>query len=79
MPKGINKFAGVKMIADSLGLAPDEVMACGDADNDIPMLEYAGLGVAVANANERVKATADFISKSNDEDGVAFAVEKFVL
>lgn len=79
MPKGINKFAGVKMIADTLGLAPDEVMACGDANNDIPMLEYAGLGVAVANAKDSVKAVADFVSKSNNEDGVAFAVEKFVL
>ena len=79
MPKGINKFAGVKMIADYLGLAPDEVMACGDANNDIPMLEYAGLGVAVANASEQVKAIANFISRSNNEDGVAYAVEKYVL
>ncbi|MDO5444543.1 MAG: Cof-type HAD-IIB family hydrolase [Eubacteriales bacterium] len=79
MPKGINKFAGVKMIADSMGLQPEEVMACGDANNDIPMLEYAGLGVAVANASDQVKAIANFISTSNNEDGVAVAVEKFVL
>lgn len=79
MPKGINKAAGIAMIADYLGVKPDEVMACGDANNDIPMLEYAGLGVAVANAGDAAKAAAQFVSKSNDEDGVAYAVEKFVL
>ena len=79
MPKGINKSAGVAKIAEYLGVKQEEVMACGDANNDIPMLEYAGLSVAVANASESAKAVSKFISLSNDEDGVAYAVEKFVL
>ena len=79
MPKGINKSAGVAKIAEYLGIQREEVMACGDANNDIPMLEYAGLSIAMANASDSAKAAADFISRSNDEDGVAYAVEKFVL
>jgi len=79
MPKGINKSAGIARIADYLGVSREEVMACGDANNDIPMLEYAGLGVAVANASDSAKAVSQFVSRSNDEDGVAYAVEKFVL
>ena len=79
MPKGINKSAGIAKIAEYLGVKREEVMACGDANNDIPMLEYAGLSVAVANASESVKAVSDFVSRSNDEDGVAYAVKKFVL
>ena len=79
MPKGINKSAGIVKIADYLGVKREEVMACGDANNDIPMLEYAGLSVAVANASDSAKAVSKFVSRSNDEDGVAYAVEKFVL
>ena len=54
-------------------------MACGDGENDLSMIRYAGLGIAMANAVESVKAAADFVTLSNDEDGVAYVVERFVL
>ncbi|MGV2641357.1 HAD hydrolase family protein, partial [Clostridium perfringens] len=61
------------------GIKREEVIAIGDAGNDLHMIEYAGLGVAMGNAFEEVKEKADFITKSNEEDGVAFVFEKFVL
>jgi hydroxymethylpyrimidine pyrophosphatase-like HAD family hydrolase len=54
-------------------------MCCGDAPNDIGMIEYAGLGVAMGNAWGGTKEHADYVTASNDEDGVAKAIEKFVL
>jgi hydroxymethylpyrimidine pyrophosphatase-like HAD family hydrolase len=54
-------------------------MACGDGFNDLTMIKYAGLGVAMANAREEVKKCADYITASNDEDGVALAIERFIL
>lgn len=77
LPSGINKRNGLKLIADSLGIQAKNVIACGDSYNDISMLGYAGLGIAMANANTEVKAAADYITLSNDEDGVAHAVKKF--
>ena len=62
-----------------LGIEPDELMCCGDAPNDIQMLEFAGLGVAVGNAWGGTKDHADYITGTNDEDGVAQAIELFVL
>lgn len=77
--KQVNKGAGVKALAELLGLQPDEVMTIGDQENDLAMIEYAGTGVAMENGIDAVKAIAQFITKSNSEDGVAHAVEKFVL
>ena len=54
-------------------------MACGDGDNDIAMLKEVGFGVAMANAEEKVKAVADYITESNNDEGAAKAIEKFVL
>ena len=54
-------------------------MACGDGDNDIVMLREAGFGVAMANGEEKVKEVADYITLSNEEDGVADVIEKYVL
>ena len=54
-------------------------MACGDGDNDLCLIKEAGLGVAMANAEPAVKAAADYITTSNDEEGVAKAIEKFAL
>ena len=65
--------------ADYLGTKQGEVMALGDSDADVPMIEWAGIGVAMGNANATVRAAADFITASNSEDGVAAAIEKFVL
>ena len=60
-----------------IGLTKEEMMAIGDGYNDLSMLKLAGVGVAMANAVLEVRAEADFITKSNEEDGVAFAIEKF--
>ncbi|AIR70079.1 sugar-phosphatase [Dickeya fangzhongdai] len=75
----VNKGEGVKMLAQHLGLERDEVMALGDQENDLAMIEFAGLGVAMGNAIDAVKAASQFVTKSNSEDGVAYAIEKFVL
>lgn len=77
--KKVNKGAAVKRLAEQLNIQPSEVMALGDNENDLPMIEYAGIGIAMANATENVKKAASFITTSNDEHGVAVAIEKFVL
>ena len=79
LDKRVNKGTGVKSLAETLGITPDEIMTLGDQENDIAMIEYAGLGVAMDNAIDSVKEVADFVTKSNLEDGVAYAIEKFVL
>ena len=63
-----------------LGIKREEMVCCGDGFNDISMIQYAGLGVAMANAQEKVKDVADYITiNSNDEDGIAEVIEKFFL
>ena len=62
-----------------LGISKGEVIACGDGYNDITMLQFAGLGVAMENATEQTKSAADYITLSNDEDGIAAVIEKFIL
>lgn len=74
-----NKGVGVKAIADYLGIKADEVICMGDAENDHHMLEYAGLGVAMENAMEQTKAIANYITSSNNDDGVAKVIEQFIL
>ena len=78
-PPGITKAVGLKKLADYLGVKQEEVMAIGDGDNDLSMIKYAGCGVAMENAIADLKAEASFITKDCDEDGVAYAIEKFVL
>lgn len=79
LPKGVDKAEALKILLKRLGCGREELMACGDGYNDRTMLKYAGLGVAMANAREEVKAEADYVTLSNDEDGVAAAVERFIL
>ena len=76
---GCDKGDGLMHLAAHLGLSMDEVMACGDAGNDTMMIRAAGIGVVMENGKEDLKEIADFITKTNDEDGVAYAIEKFVL
>ena len=73
----MGKARGVKILCEYFGVSPDEVVAFGDENNDIDMLEFVGMGVAVENAVEKVKAVSDFITLSNDNDGVAYAVNRF--
>lgn len=79
LPVGASKGDGLRRLLARLDVDPAHVLALGDAENDLEMLELAGIGVAMANANDRVKAVADYITASNDEDGVGLAVERFVL
>ena len=76
---GVNKGAGLLALAEQLGLPASALMACGDGGNDTAMVAAAGLGVAMANAFPEVKAAARYVTASNNEDGVARAVETFVL
>lgn len=76
---GVDKGSTLLKLGEMLGIETEEIMACGDADNDVTMVARAGLGVAMKNANEKVKAVADYVTESNDNEGVARAIEKFVL
>ncbi|MBE5808075.1 MAG: Cof-type HAD-IIB family hydrolase [Clostridiales bacterium] len=79
IPEGVNKGSAVKELAASLGIRMSEVMAIGDQDNDIPMIAEAGLGVAVGNASPAARAAADHVVGTNDECGVAQAIEALAL
>ena len=74
--KQANKGIAVKELADYLGIKQEETMAIGDNENDLEMIEYAGMGVAMANAVPKLKAAANYETLSNDEDGVAVMIEK---
>lgn len=74
-----SKGLALKRIGELYGIKPDEMIAIGDGFNDLSMIEYAGLGVAMANAPEGVKEKADRITLTNDEDGAAAIIEEFVL
>ena len=73
-----NKGNALRWLADHLGISPDQIMACGDMLNDLPLIEMAGIGVAMPSAVEEVRAAADFIPET-EENGVAEAIEKFIL
>lgn len=79
MYKGISKGNAVKILGDIYGISPEETICIGDNENDISMIEYAGLGVAMENATDGLKAAADYVTDTNDNDGVAKAIEKFVF
>ncbi|KAJ4957639.1 hypothetical protein NE237_024750 [Protea cynaroides] len=74
VPPGTSKGSGVRILLDHLGLTTKEVMAIGDGDNDVEMLELAYLGVALSNGSEKTKSVANVVGCSNDEDGVADAI-----
>ena len=78
MPQNIDKANSLQKLLNSLGLVADQMICCGDGYNDLTMIEYAGLGVAMANAQPVVKESADFITKSNDEDGVLYVINQFM-
>ena len=78
--KGLNKGAAVRWLCEKLGVSVADSIACGDQINDLTMIKAAGLGVAMANATEEVKASADYITlRDNNHDGIAEVVEKFML
>ncbi|WPX08372.1 Cof-type HAD-IIB family hydrolase [Anaerocellum danielii] len=79
MKEGVNKKKALEFVCFYLGIDPKEIMAIGDNENDLQMIEFAGLGVAMENAIEELKRVADYVTKSHEDDGVARAIEKFVL
>lgn len=79
MDKDVSKGNSLRYLCNKLNISAEEVIAIGDNENDISMINYAGLGVAMANGVDKVKSVADIITSSNDEDGVAKVIEKYIL
>ncbi|KAK1408146.1 hypothetical protein QVD17_39780 [Tagetes erecta] len=79
VPPGSSKGSGVRMLLEHFGATADEVMAIGDGENDIEMIELASLGIALSNGSEKTKAVANIIGVSNDEDGVADAIYRYAF
>ena len=77
--KGIKKSEAIKVVMEKYDIKQDEVMAIGDGENDVEMLEFAGLGIAMENASDFVKGFANDVTTSNNHDGVANAIEKYIL
>ncbi|WP_312650832.1 Cof-type HAD-IIB family hydrolase [Proteiniclasticum sp.] len=78
MKKEVTKFNGIMAVADLFGIRDDEIMSIGDAANDLEMIVHAGVGVAMGNAQKVIKDAADYITLRNDEDGVAYAMNRFL-
>lgn len=77
-PKNVDKAYGIKQLLELLGVRKEDVVCCGDSFNDIKMLQYAGLGVAMANASDPIKWIADYVTvNDNDHDGIAEVIERF--
>jgi Cof subfamily protein (haloacid dehalogenase superfamily) len=79
LPKGMGKAVGVKSLLKIMGANPENTLAIGDGDNDLDMLKMVGIGVAMGNAHEDLRTAVKYVVASNDEDGVAEALERFVL
>lgn len=78
-PKGINKGRALAIVCEKLGIDLSETIAFGDQELDIPMVEIAGLGIAMGNAIPELKDVADFVTKSNNEAGIAYALEQYLV
>ena len=77
--KGGGKMGGIQRYLEQIGLKPEEIIAFGDAENDLEMIRFAGIGVAMGNAEESVKAVADFVTADIDDDGIEKALKHFQL
>lgn len=77
--KKASKAIAMEKLGENYGIKQSEMIAIGDGFNDLSMIEYAGLGIAMGNAKDAIKDKADFVTLSNDEDGVAHAIYRFVL
>ena len=76
--KGIDKAKALEVVNQNLGIKPFEVISFGDAQNDTSIIKYAGVGVVMGNAKEDMKKIADFVTLSNNEEGIAYALEKYL-
>lgn len=77
--KGGGKMAGIRRYLELIGIKPEEIIAFGDAENDLEMIRFAGIGVAMGNAEESVKAVADYITADIDDDGIEKALKHYNL
>ena len=75
----VTKGTGLLALAAQLGISPEQTIAVGDADNDLPMLRAAGLAVAMGNANENARAASDVTVADNNHGGCAEAIHRFLL
>ncbi len=78
MPQGVNKGRALRELAHVMGISTEQIMAVGDSDNDTDMLKLAGVPVVMGNGDDAVKQLAKFVTDTNDNDGVAKAIYKFV-
>ena len=78
LTKGVNKAFGLEELAQKLNIEPSEIAAIGDAANDVEMLEYAGLAIAMGNASEEVKAISDIVTDTNENNGVIKAIDQLI-
>ena len=79
MPQNIDKAFSLNKLLQHLNISKEEMICCGDGFNDMSMIQFAGLGVAMANAQEPVREIADYITLSNDEDGIVHVIDRFIL
>ena len=79
MPFGVSKGSMLPVLLDKLGISREELIAFGDNYNDMTMIGYAGMGVAMGNAEPEVKKIANYVCETNDEDGVAKTIEQMIL
>ena len=79
VPENLDKAYSLGKLLETVSVKKEELVACGDGFNDKSMIAFAGLGVAMENAQDEVKEIADVITLSNDNDGIAYVVEKFIL
>ena len=79
VPLGIDKARSLERLINSLNISREEIIACGDGYNDLSMIRFAGLGIAMANAAKDIQCEADFVTFSNEDEGVAHVIEQFIL
>ena len=78
MPQNVDKAQSLLTLLNTIGIDSDEMICCGDGFNDISMIEVAGLGIAMENAQDIVKSSADYITLSNDDEGILHVINKFM-
>ena len=79
MPKNVDKAASLDRMLCTVGMTKENAICCGDGFNDITMIKYAGVGVAMENAQEKVKEVADYITDSNDNEGIVRVIDEFII
>ena len=78
MPLNVDKATSLDRMLETVGMTRENAICCGDGFNDLTMIEYAGVGVAMANAQPAVKEAADYVTASNDEDGIVQVIDEFI-